>query len=202
MYVLRDLARAITIEARSMTRPKRRTCTHIKVSCNLGVLATVAIANLITVEPVKRGGKPCVRGLRITAYDVLEYLAPEGPKRKSSRTSPTSPEKTFGPVYLLRRIVSDGSSSSPRREAAVRSEPVVPAPTRSTHYCASTWPICISSSVMRMPRSWCCRDERYLPNRIHDPTGGDESQATSQKKKPLFPEAFEVGRVGVEPTTR
>jgi uncharacterized protein (DUF433 family) len=30
---------------------------------------------IITVEPGKRGGKPCVRGLRITVYDVLEYLA-------------------------------------------------------------------------------------------------------------------------------
>jgi len=29
----------------------------------------------ITVEPGKRGGKPCVRGLRITVYDVLEMLA-------------------------------------------------------------------------------------------------------------------------------
>jgi uncharacterized protein (DUF433 family) len=30
---------------------------------------------LITVEPNKRGGKPCIRGMRITVYDVLEYLA-------------------------------------------------------------------------------------------------------------------------------
>lgn len=29
----------------------------------------------ITIEPGKRSGKPCVRGLRITVYDVLEYLA-------------------------------------------------------------------------------------------------------------------------------
>lgn len=29
----------------------------------------------ITIEPGKRGGKPCLRGLRITVYDVLEYLA-------------------------------------------------------------------------------------------------------------------------------
>jgi uncharacterized protein (DUF433 family) len=29
----------------------------------------------ITIEPGKRGGKPCVRGMRITVYDVLEYLA-------------------------------------------------------------------------------------------------------------------------------
>ena len=30
---------------------------------------------LITIEPGKRGGKPCIRGLRITVQDVLEYLA-------------------------------------------------------------------------------------------------------------------------------
>ena len=30
---------------------------------------------LITIEPGRRGGKPCVRGLRITVTDVLEYLA-------------------------------------------------------------------------------------------------------------------------------
>lgn len=29
----------------------------------------------ITIEPNKRGGKPCVRGLRITVYEVLKYLA-------------------------------------------------------------------------------------------------------------------------------
>jgi uncharacterized protein (DUF433 family) len=29
----------------------------------------------ITIEPGKRGGKPCIRGLRITVYEVLEYLA-------------------------------------------------------------------------------------------------------------------------------
>ncbi len=29
----------------------------------------------ITIEPDKRGGKPCIRGLRITVYDILSYLA-------------------------------------------------------------------------------------------------------------------------------
>ena len=29
----------------------------------------------ITIEPGKRSGKPCIRGLRITVYDILEYLA-------------------------------------------------------------------------------------------------------------------------------
>ncbi|MDR3673082.1 MAG: DUF433 domain-containing protein [Holophaga sp.] len=29
----------------------------------------------ITLEPGKRGGRPCIRGLRITVYDILSYLA-------------------------------------------------------------------------------------------------------------------------------
>ena len=31
--------------------------------------------NIVTIEPGKRGGKPCIRGMRITVYDVLSYLA-------------------------------------------------------------------------------------------------------------------------------
>ena len=31
--------------------------------------------DILTIEPGKRGGKPCIRGLRITVYDVLGYLA-------------------------------------------------------------------------------------------------------------------------------
>ena len=29
----------------------------------------------ITIEAGKRGGRPCIRGMRITVYDVLSYLA-------------------------------------------------------------------------------------------------------------------------------
>ena len=32
-------------------------------------------SGIITMQPGKRSGKPCVRGLRITVYDVLENLA-------------------------------------------------------------------------------------------------------------------------------
>ncbi|MGA8872529.1 MAG: DUF433 domain-containing protein [Candidatus Acidiferrales bacterium] len=32
-------------------------------------------SDIITIEPGKRGGKPCIRGLRVTVYDVPEYLA-------------------------------------------------------------------------------------------------------------------------------
>ena len=31
--------------------------------------------DIITVEPGKRSGQPCIRGMRITVYDIFEYLA-------------------------------------------------------------------------------------------------------------------------------
>jgi uncharacterized protein (DUF433 family) len=33
--------------------------------------------HLLTIEPDKRSGQPCIRGLRMTVQDVLEYLASE-----------------------------------------------------------------------------------------------------------------------------
>lgn len=36
---------------------------------------TMDYRKYITIESNKRGGKPCIRGLRITVYEVLEYLA-------------------------------------------------------------------------------------------------------------------------------
>ncbi len=35
----------------------------------------VSYQSRITIEPGKRGGQPCIRGMRITVYDVLSYLA-------------------------------------------------------------------------------------------------------------------------------
>lgn len=32
---------------------------------------------IITIEPGKRGGKPCIRNMRITVYDILSWLASE-----------------------------------------------------------------------------------------------------------------------------
>jgi uncharacterized protein (DUF433 family) len=32
-------------------------------------------SSIITIEPGKRSGKPCIRGMRITVQDILEYLA-------------------------------------------------------------------------------------------------------------------------------
>jgi uncharacterized protein (DUF433 family) len=38
-------------------------------------VVSVDYTHLITVEPGKRSGQPCIRGMRITVRDVLEYLA-------------------------------------------------------------------------------------------------------------------------------
>ena len=35
----------------------------------------MAYRKLITIEPGKRAGKPCIRGMRTTVYDVLDYLS-------------------------------------------------------------------------------------------------------------------------------
>lgn len=39
------------------------------------MLRVMDYQHLITIELGKRGGKPCIRGLRITVTDVLGYLA-------------------------------------------------------------------------------------------------------------------------------
>ncbi|MFZ1398221.1 MAG: DUF433 domain-containing protein [Candidatus Promineifilaceae bacterium] len=39
------------------------------------MLSMINYRNYITIEPGKRSGKPCIRGMRLTVQDVLEYLA-------------------------------------------------------------------------------------------------------------------------------
>jgi uncharacterized protein (DUF433 family) len=48
---------------------------ELQMEVNTGTIPGVDYKHLITVEPGKRSGKPCIRGMRITVYDVLEYLA-------------------------------------------------------------------------------------------------------------------------------
>jgi uncharacterized protein (DUF433 family) len=40
-----------------------------------GKLISMDYSKIITIESGKRSGKPCIRGMRITVSDVLEYLA-------------------------------------------------------------------------------------------------------------------------------
>jgi uncharacterized protein (DUF433 family) len=39
------------------------------------MLLQMDYSGIITIEPGKRSGKPCIRGMRITVQDILEYLA-------------------------------------------------------------------------------------------------------------------------------
>jgi uncharacterized protein (DUF433 family) len=50
--------------------------------------------NFITIEPGKRGGKPSIRGMRITVYDVLSYLASGMSHAKVFADFPTSLKTT------------------------------------------------------------------------------------------------------------
>ena len=38
-------------------------------------LSQIDYSKIITIDPGKRSGNPCIRGMRMTVYDVLEYLA-------------------------------------------------------------------------------------------------------------------------------
>jgi uncharacterized protein (DUF433 family) len=40
-----------------------------------GKVVPMRYQDIITIGPNKRGGKPCIRGMRITVYDVFSYLA-------------------------------------------------------------------------------------------------------------------------------
>ena len=53
---------------------RKQRSNNAKCSC---IILVMDYRDYITIEPNKRGGKPCVRGLRITVYEVLEYLASE-----------------------------------------------------------------------------------------------------------------------------
>ena len=50
-------------------------------------------SKIITIEAGKRSGKPCIRGLRITVHDVLEYLASGMSHADILRDSPYLTEK-------------------------------------------------------------------------------------------------------------
>jgi uncharacterized protein (DUF433 family) len=56
----------------------------------------------ITIDPNKRGGKPCVRGLRITVYEVLEYLASDMTEEQILADFPDLTRDDLKPALHLR----------------------------------------------------------------------------------------------------
>jgi uncharacterized protein (DUF433 family) len=66
----------------------------------------------ITIEPGKRGGKPCIRGLRITVDDVLSYLAAGMSEDEILGDFPDLEREDFRAVYGFaadreRRLLTD-----------------------------------------------------------------------------------------------
>ena len=63
-------------------------------------------SKIITVEPGKRGGKPCIRNMRITVSDVLEYLAGGMSEDEILRDFPDLTRQDIRACLALRRSVS------------------------------------------------------------------------------------------------
>jgi uncharacterized protein (DUF433 family) len=53
----------------------------------------------ITIEPGKRGGKPCIRGLRITVWDVLGWLGAGMAEDEILNEHPDLEKADFPAVY-------------------------------------------------------------------------------------------------------
>jgi uncharacterized protein (DUF433 family) len=53
----------------------------------------------ITLEPGKRSGQPCIRGLRITVWDVLEWLATGGTQETILEEYPDLEAEDFPAVF-------------------------------------------------------------------------------------------------------
>ncbi len=72
--------------------------------------------NRITIEPGKRSGKPCIRGLRITVSDVLDYLAGGMSEAEILADFPNLEAADFRAVYAFaadreRRLVADTTAA-------------------------------------------------------------------------------------------
>ncbi len=55
--------------------------------------------NRITIEPGKRSGQPCIRGLRITVWDVLDWLAAGMTEDKILEDYPELEREDFRAIY-------------------------------------------------------------------------------------------------------
>ncbi len=64
--------------------------------------------NIITIEPGKRSGQPCIRGLRMTVRDVLEYLASGMSVDEILADFPDLTPETSGPAWPSPPTASGG----------------------------------------------------------------------------------------------
>jgi uncharacterized protein (DUF433 family) len=64
----------------------------------------------ITVEPGKMGGKPCIRGLRFTVYDLASYLASGMTEAQILEEFPYLEKDDFRAVYEFFAAIPDRMS--------------------------------------------------------------------------------------------
>jgi len=69
--------------------------------------------NRITIEAGKRGGKPCIRGLRVTVYEVLDLLAAGMTSDQILRDFPDLEEEDIRAVLAFAADRERKTSSSP-----------------------------------------------------------------------------------------
>ena len=82
--------------------------------------------DIITIEPGKRSGKPCIRGMRITVYDIFEYLASG---MTVGEVLDDFPELTVSDIQACFAYAADKEKSQVvvyTDEASIRSEPIGP----------------------------------------------------------------------------
>jgi uncharacterized protein (DUF433 family) len=79
---------------------------------------TTAYQQIITVEPGKRGGRPCIRGTRIAVADILGWLAAGMSHKNILDDYPVLTEQDIAPLSPTPRIANAGSSLR-RNEASV-----------------------------------------------------------------------------------
>ena len=58
----------------------------------------------ITIEPGKRSGQPCIRGMRITVYDVLSYLAAGDSVEEILEHFPMLTREDIQAAWLMQRM--------------------------------------------------------------------------------------------------
>jgi len=63
------------------------------------------------MEPDKRDGKPCIRGMRITVHDVLGWLAHGMTEQEILEEHPGLEKEDFAAVYAFAAEMTDAASS-------------------------------------------------------------------------------------------
>jgi uncharacterized protein (DUF433 family) len=76
------------------------------------------VGTRITIEPGKRGGKPCVRGLRITVWDVLGWLGAGMTEDEILAEHPDLEKADFPAVYHYAAEVAQSESRANAAGAA------------------------------------------------------------------------------------